>query len=107
MLVRGLHRQTILAINELLAAQRRFTLRRLPRIVPGAKCIIQLRRFGGFGALENAMKLGFGATPRAVVLNRSASCGCANAMRQVMQRGFRAGTESSPPAGLVYGRTPP
>ena len=43
----------------------------------------------------------FGATPRAVVLNRSAFCGCANAMRHAMQRGFRNGTEASPPVGLV------
>ena len=48
------------------------------------------------------MKLGF-LEPRPAVwcLNRSAFCGCANAMRHAMQRGFRNGTECSPPAGLV------
>ena len=43
----------------------------------------------------------FGATPRAVALNRSAFCGCANAMRHAMQLGFRNRTEFIPPAGLV------
>jgi hypothetical protein len=46
MLVRALHRQTIPLMPQLLlGAQRlrRFTQRRLPRNVPGAKCIIQLR----------------------------------------------------------------
>jgi hypothetical protein len=46
MLVRALHRQTIpLMPRLLLGAQRlrRFTQRRLPRNVPGAKCTIQLR----------------------------------------------------------------
>ena len=95
MLVQALHRQTILAINELLAAQRRFTLRRLPRILRGAKCIIQLRRFEGFEALENAMKLGFWSdAPRCV-----AFCGCAksDAPRDATRVPQRHGARSDPP----------
>jgi hypothetical protein len=95
MLVQALHRQTILAINELLAAQRRFTLRRLPRILRGAKCIIQLRRFEGFEALENAMKLGFWShAPRCV-----AFCGCAknDAPRDATRVPQRHGAQSDPP----------
>ena len=43
----------------------------------------------------------FGATPRAVVFKSFGLLWVANAMRHAMQRGFRNGTESSPPAGLV------